>query len=79
MLVKPPVHLAHGIQTHLSPFLHQSLQMFLVGLTLGMMRTPALAELEFGSHSTSFVWLAACTDQATPNTSPGPGYRPAAA
>ena len=40
-------------------FLHQLLQVLLVGLTIGMMRTvvPALAESEFGVPKNSFVLL----------------------
>lgn len=51
----------HGIRTNLNQFLHQLLQVLLVGLTLGMMRTvvPALAESEFGVPKTSFLLLAA--------------------
>ncbi|MDO9023678.1 hypothetical protein [Zwartia sp.] len=39
--------------------MHQLLQVLLVGLTLGMMRTvvPALAESEFGVPKTSFLLL----------------------
>lgn len=52
---------AHGIRLNLSQFLHQLLQVFLVGLTIGMMRTvvPALAESEFGVPKTSFLLLTA--------------------
>ncbi len=48
-----------GIQSNLPQFLHQLLQVLLVGLTLGMMRTvvPALAEREFGVPRTSFLLL----------------------
>lgn len=51
----------HGIRTNLRQFLHQLLQVLLVGLTLGMMRTvvPALAESEFGVPRTSFLLLGA--------------------
>ncbi|MEN9384129.1 MAG: hypothetical protein RL323_1272 [Pseudomonadota bacterium] len=50
-----------GIRPNLSQFLHQLLQVWLVGLTLGMMRTvvPALAESEFGVPKTSFMLLTA--------------------
>ncbi|MCC6070798.1 MFS transporter [Massilia sp. GCM10020059] len=53
--------LQHGIRPNLTQFLHQLLQVLLVGLTLGMMRTvvPALAESEFGVPKTSFVLLTA--------------------
>lgn len=53
--------LQHGIRINLGQFLHQLLQVLLVGLTLGMMRTvvPALAESEFGVPKTSFILLTA--------------------
>ena len=43
-------HYGHGIRENLHQFSHQLGQVFLVGLTIGMMRTvvPALAESEFG-------------------------------
>lgn len=52
---------SHGIQVNLKQFLHQLLQVLLVGLTIGMMRTvvPALAESEFGVPRTSFILLTA--------------------
>jgi MFS family permease len=48
-----------GIRINRTQFLHQLLQVLLVGLTLGMMRTvvPALAESEFGVPKTSFLLL----------------------
>jgi MFS family permease len=51
----------HGIRRNLAQFLHQVLQVLLVGLTIGMMRTvvPALAESEFGVARNSFVLLTA--------------------
>ena len=51
----------HGIRPNLAQFLHQLLQVLLVGLTLGMMRTvvPALAESEFGVPKGSFLLLTA--------------------
>jgi MFS family permease len=51
----------HGIRANLAQFLHQLVQVFLVGLTLGMMRTvvPALAESEFGVPKGSFLLLMA--------------------
>lgn len=51
----------HGIRPNLAQFLHQLLQVLLVGLTIGMMRTvvPALAESEFGVPKNSFVLLSA--------------------
>ena len=53
--------LQHGIHPNLGQFLHQLLQVLLVGLTLGMMRTvvPALAESDFGVPRNSFVLLSA--------------------
>jgi MFS family permease len=54
------MELRHGIHPNLSQFLHQLLQVLLVGLTIGMTRTvvPALAESEFGVPKNSFVLLA---------------------
>ncbi|WP_455231370.1 MFS transporter [Geopseudomonas aromaticivorans] len=51
----------YGIRPNLEQFLHQLLQVLLVGLTIGMMRTvvPALAESEFGVPKNSFVLLSA--------------------
>jgi MFS family permease len=51
----------HGIHPNLEQFLHQLLQVLLVGLTLGMMRTviPALAESDFGVPKNSFMLLSA--------------------
>ena len=53
--------LQHGIRANLQQFLHQLLQVLLVGLTIGMMRTvvPALAESEFGVAKDSFILLSA--------------------
>ena len=53
--------LTHGIQENLTQFLHQLLQVMLVGFALGMMRTvvPALAEAEFGVARGSFLLLTA--------------------
>ncbi len=50
-----------GIRNNLEQFLHQLLQVLLVGMTLGMMRTviPALAEREFGVPKGSFLMLMA--------------------
>jgi len=49
----------HGIRHNLPQFLHQLLQVLLVGLTIGMMRTvvPALASEEFGVPRGSFMLL----------------------
>ncbi len=56
-----PALYRYGIRDNLTQFLHQLLQVFFVGLTLGMMRTvvPALAEAEFGVPKNSFVLLTA--------------------
>lgn len=53
--------LRYGIRDNFSQFMHQIVQVFLVGLTLGMLRTvvPALAETEFGVPKGSFVLLMA--------------------
>jgi MFS family permease len=53
--------LDHGIRANLDQFLHQLLQVLLVGFTIGMMRTvvPALAEQEFDVPKNSFVLLTA--------------------
>ena len=50
----------HGIRANAAQFLLQLLQVLLVGLTLGMLRTvvPALAEAEFGVPKGSFLLLA---------------------
>ncbi|WP_332776882.1 MFS transporter [Polaromonas sp.] len=55
------MNLQHGIRANLGQFLHQLLQVLLVGLTIGMMRTvvPALAESEFGVPKNSFMLLTA--------------------
>ena len=49
----------YGIRDNAQQFGHQLLQVFLVGLTLGMLRTviPALAETEFGVPKGSFALL----------------------
>jgi hypothetical protein len=53
--------LTHGIRENLEQFLHQLLQVMLVGFAIGMMRTvvPALAESEFGVARGSFLLLTA--------------------
>jgi MFS family permease len=50
-----------GIRHNLAQFGHQLIQVFLVGLTIGMTRTvvPALAESEFGVAKGSFMMLMA--------------------
>lgn len=54
-------NLTHGIRANLDQFLHQLLQVMLVGFTIGMMRTvvPALSESEFGVPRNSFMLLTA--------------------
>ncbi|MEW5967605.1 MAG: MFS transporter [Pseudomonadota bacterium] len=51
----------YGIRHNLSQFTHQLVQVFFVGLTIGMFRTvvPALAETEFGVAKGSFMMLMA--------------------
>ncbi|MEO9298652.1 MFS transporter [Devosia alba] len=53
--------LARGIRENLTQFVHQLLQVMLVGFALGMMRTvvPVLAEAEFGVARGSFILLTA--------------------
>ena len=53
------MELQHGIRANLDQFLHQLLQVMLVGFTIGMMRTvvPALSESEFGVPKNSFMLL----------------------
>jgi MFS family permease len=52
--------LQHGIGANLAQILYQLLQVFLVGLTIGMTRTvvPGLAETEFGLGEQQFFLLA---------------------
>lgn len=49
----------HGIRANLTQFLHQLLQVMLVGFTIGMMRTviPALAASEFAVPKNDFMLL----------------------
>ena len=51
----------YGIHNNLAQFSHQLVQVFFVGLTIGMFRTvvPALAETEFGVAKGSFMMLMA--------------------
>ena len=60
-LIRAEHEYLHGFRDNLNQFLHQLFQVFLVGLTLGMMRTviPALAESEFGVPKGSFMLLMA--------------------
>lgn len=53
------MELQHGIRHNQGQFVHQLLQVLLVGLTLGMTRTvvPALAESDFGVPKHSFLLL----------------------
>jgi len=53
--------LKHGITENQAQFVHQLVQVLLVGFTIGMMRTvvPALAESEFGVPAGSFMLLSA--------------------
>lgn len=63
MVFMPPhstsLPLQHGIRANLAQVLHQLLQVFLVGLTIGMTRTvvPGLAETEFGLGGQQFFLL----------------------
>ena len=56
-----PLSLHFGIRTNLAQVLQHLLQVLLVGMTIGMMRTvvPALAETEFGVPRGSFMLLVA--------------------
>jgi MFS family permease len=51
----------YGIRNNFAQFTHQLVQVFFVGLTIGMFRTvvPALAETEFGVAKGSFMMLMA--------------------
>ncbi|MFN3750367.1 MAG: MFS transporter [Thiobacillus sp.] len=51
----------YGIRHNLAQFIHQLVQVFFVGLAIGMFRTvvPALAETEFGVAKGSFMMLMA--------------------
>ena len=55
------VEYVHGIRANIGQFSQQLLQVFFVGLTIGMQRTvvPALAETEFGVPAGSFTLLMA--------------------
>ena len=55
------VEYVHGIRPNLGQFVQQLLQVFFVGLTIGMQRNvvPALAESEFGVPAGSFTLLMA--------------------
>lgn len=60
-MVKDVAEYVHGIRPNLGQFLAQLLQVFFVGLTIGMQRNvvPALAESEFGVPAGSFTLLMA--------------------
>ena len=55
------LHYVHGIRANIGQFIQQLLQVFFVGLTIGMQRTvvPVLAESEFGVTAGSFTLLMA--------------------
>jgi len=55
------VQYVHGIRANIGQFTQQLIQVFFVGLTIGMQRTvvPALAETEFGVPAGSFTLLMA--------------------
>ncbi|HSV51262.1 MAG TPA: MFS transporter [Burkholderiaceae bacterium] len=55
------MQLQHGIRPNASQFIHLLLQVLLVGLTIGMMRTvvPVIAEAEYGVPRNSFLLLCA--------------------
>ncbi|ROZ78795.1 MFS transporter [Ramlibacter sp. WS9] len=55
------MQLQHGIRPNAGQFVHLLLQVLLVGLTIGMMRTvvPAIAEAEYGVPRNSFLLLSA--------------------
>ena len=59
--IEDVVEYVHGIRPNLSQFAQQLLQVFFVGLTIGMQRNvvPALAESEFGVPAGSFTLLMA--------------------
>jgi MFS family permease len=61
LLTSDTVDYGYGIRRNLAQFSHQLVQVFLVGLTIGMFRTvvPALAETEFGVAKGSFMMLMA--------------------
>ena len=60
-LVENVAGYAHGIRPNIGQFMQQLLQVFFVGLTIGMQRSvvPALAESEFGVPPDSFTLLMA--------------------
>jgi len=60
-VIEDVVTYIHGIRPNIGQFAQQLLQVFFVGLTIGMQRTvvPALAETEFGVPAGSFTLLMA--------------------
>ncbi|ODU05012.1 MAG: MFS transporter [Thiobacillus sp. SCN 63-1177] len=61
LLTQDVAEYRYGIRHNFAQFSHQLVQVFLVGLTIGMFRTvvPALAETEFGVAKGSFMMLMA--------------------
>ncbi len=61
LLTQDMAEYRYGIRHNFAQFSHQLVQVFLVGLTIGMFRTvvPALAETEFGVAKGSFMMLMA--------------------
>ncbi|MGC9385611.1 MAG: MFS transporter [Hydrogenovibrio sp.] len=55
-----PAQIEHGIRVNAHQITQQLIQVFLVGLTIGMTRTvlPGLAETEFGLQAQAFMSLA---------------------
>jgi MFS family permease len=60
-VIEDVVSYVHGIRPNIGQFMQQLVQVFFVGLTIGMQRTvvPALAETEFGVPAGSFTLLTA--------------------
>ena len=58
-MVRETTEFTQGIRENLRQFLHQMLQVFFIGMTIGLQRTvvPALAEQEFGVPEGSFTLL----------------------
>ncbi len=61
LLAQDVAEFRYGIRHNIAQFSHQLVQVFFVGLTIGMFRTvvPALAESEFGVAKGSFMMLMA--------------------
>ena len=75
----------HGIRANIGQFAQQLLQVFFVGLTIGMQRTvvPALAEVEFGMLEAGFwftavamflsgAWVAFAMEETLSRINPAP-------